>query len=144
MAGRHDHWRRTGIHHSSFPDMKKINLLFFLSFGIFLLNLFLQRLPVKLPAFFSSYLNDLLCMPIVLFICQYLIRKISQKKQLKIPLFTAFSLAAFYSVYFEYYLPKVTERYTSDVLDILLYFGGSLIFWLVQQTDTPKNMQQKQ
>lgn len=124
--------------------MKKINLLFWLSSGIFLLNLLLLRLPIQLPAFFSSHLNDLLCMPIVLSICHYIIRKMNPNKKLKINLFSAFSLAAFYSVYFEFYLPRVTERYTYDVMDVILYFTGAFIFWLFQQTDAPKNIQQKE
>lgn len=121
--------------------MKNINLLFFISLGIFLLNLFLLSLPVQMPGFFSSYLNDLLCMPVVLYICLFLIRKFSKREDLKISLFSAFSLAALYSVYFEVYLPEVTERYTSDIVDVLMYFTGAVIFWLVQETDTPKRLQ---
>ncbi|WP_156879273.1 hypothetical protein [Salinimicrobium xinjiangense] len=63
----------------------------------------------------------------------------TKQKELRISLFSAFSLAALYSVYFEIYLPEVTTRYTADVVDMLLYFSGALIFWLVQRTDpTPK------
>lgn len=120
--------------------MKNICLLFFVSFGIFLLNLFLLNLPVRLPEFFSSYLNDLLCMPVVLSICLFIIRKISKRKELIISLFSAFSLAALYSIYFEIYLPEVTERYTSDTVDVLMYFTGALIFWLVQKSDSPKSI----
>lgn len=121
--------------------MKKIYYLFSVSFGIFLLNLLLLNLDLQLPTFFSSYLNDLLCMPVVLSICLFLIRKISKKKELKISLFSAFSLAALYSVYFEVYLPEVTIRYTSDVIDVLLYFSGALIFWLVQKTEQQPKFQ---
>ncbi|WP_143544537.1 hypothetical protein [Salinimicrobium sediminis] len=96
-----------------------------------------------LPEFFSSYLNDLLCMPVVLGICLFLIRKFSRKEQLKISLFSAFSLAAFYSLYFELYLPEVTQRYTADVVDVLLYFTGAFAFWLVQRKDDPPIISEK-
>jgi hypothetical protein len=115
--------------------MRNIYLLFFICFGIFLGNLFLLNLSLPLPAFFSFYLNDLLCMPIILSVCLFTIRKISKRKDLKISLFSAFSLAAFYSVYFELYLPEVTTRYTQDITDVLLYFGGAFIFWLVQRSE---------
>ncbi len=115
--------------------MRNIYLLFFICFGIFLGNLFLLHLSLPLPTFFSSYLNDLLCMPIVLSVCLFIIRKISKRKDLKISLFSAFSLATLYSIYFEWYLPEVTTRYTQDVVDVLLYFGGALIFWLVQRSE---------
>ncbi|WP_156877281.1 hypothetical protein [Salinimicrobium terrae] len=96
-----------------------------------------------MPYFFSSWLNDLLCLPVVLGICLFLIRKISKNEQLRISLFSAFSLAALYSIYFEIYLPEVTERYTADVVDVLLYFIGAFIFYLFQQKPSPKVQQQE-
>ena len=75
-------------------------------------------------------------MPVVLGICLFLIRKFSRKEQLKISLFSAFSLAAFYSLYFELYLPEVTQRYTADVVDVLLYFTGAFAFWMIQKLDS--------
>lgn len=121
--------------------MKKITLLFSVSFAIFLLNLLLLKLDLQLPTFFSSYLNDLLCMPVVLSVCLFIIRKINKRKNLKISLFSAFSLAALYSVYFEIYLPEVTTRYTADVVDVILYFTGAFIFWLVQKTEQQQKFQ---
>lgn len=112
--------------------MRKILLLFWVCFTIFMLNLLLLNLNNMLPEFFSSYLNDLLCLPIVLSICLFVIRFFSKYEQIKISLFSAFSLAALYSIYFEIYLPDVTERYTSDVVDVILYFTGAFVFWLVQ------------
>ena len=72
-------------------------------------------------------------MPVVLGICLFLIRRFNKKKQLKISLFSCLSLAALYSVYFEIYLPKVTQRYTADPVDALLYFIGAIVFYLLQK-----------
>lgn len=118
--------------------MRKIALLFSICSTFFLLNMLGLHLEVELPTFFSSHFNDLLCLPIILSICFFVIRSVSRKKNLQISLFSAFSLAAFYSVYFEIYLPEVTTRYTSDVVDVLLYFSGAFIFWLVQQSEGSK------
>ena len=113
--------------------MKKIILLFTTCLATFLLNLILLNFGREMPSFFSSYLNDLLCLPIILSICFFIIRSFSKNKDLQISLFSAFSLAALYSTYFEIYLPEVTKRYTPDVVDALLYFLGALIYWLVQR-----------
>ena len=118
--------------------MNKILWLFYLCSSTFLLNLLLLNFSNDLPHFFSSYLNDLLCLPIILSICLFTIRFFSKNKQVKISLFTAFSLAGLYSIYFEIYLPEVTSRYTADPVDALLYFTGAFIFWLVQRTSAIK------
>ena len=123
--------------------MKKITILFGICLTIFLLNLMLLNFSSNLPFFFSSYLNDLLCLPIVLSICLFVIRFFSKDQQVKISLFTAFSLATLYSVYFEFYLPEVTTRYTADGADVFLYFTGALIFWLVQKLESTKTSENK-
>lgn len=121
--------------------MTRIKILFGVCTGIFLLNLLLLKTSVQLPVFFSSYMNDLLCMPVVLSICLFIIQKIKKQKDLKISFFSAFSLAVLYSVYFEIYLPEVTTRYTSDIVDVFLYFTGALIFWLVQRSEISQKFQ---
>ena len=83
-------------------------------------------------------------MPVVLGICLSIIRRFSKNELLRISLFSAFSLAALYSVYFELYLPEVTARYTSDIMDVLLYFAGAIIFWFVQKIELQIKLQPKQ
>ena len=136
MAGCYDHWRSIGFYYSTIPNMKRILILFVVCLAVFLLNMLLLNFSSNQPAFFSSYLNDLLCLPIVLSLCLFLIRFLSKNKQVQISLFSAFSLAALYSIYFEFYLPDLTTRYTSDIIDVLLYFTGAFSFWLVQKLET--------
>ena len=123
--------------------MKKTYIFSIICFFLFLLNLLLLEF-FPMPRFFSSYLNDLLCMPVVLGICLSIIRRFSKNELLRISLFSAFSLAALYSVYFELYLPEVTARYTSDIMDVLLYFAGAIIFWFVQKIELQIKLQPKQ
>lgn len=113
--------------------MKRILLLFATCLLLFLLNIFLINFCNNLPGFFTSYFNDLLCLPVVLSICLFIIKFFSKNDRVQISLFSAFSLAALYSIYFELYLPEVTGRYTSDVIDVLLYFTGAFIFWWIQK-----------
>ena len=71
-------------------------------------------------------------MPIVLSISLFLTRLIHKNKNLRLGLFTAFSVATLYAIYFELYLPGRISRYTADPLDVLLYFSGALIFYFAQ------------
>lgn len=113
--------------------MKRSYIFSLICFGIFLLNLGFQYLQVSLPVFFTSWLNDLLCLPVVLGICSFCINSYSKNKPVRISLFSALSLAVLYSIYFEVYLPKITERYTADIIDVLLYFTGAVLFYFSQE-----------
>ncbi len=72
-------------------------------------------------------------MPIVLVVCLYLVRFIKSNRTLRIPLPVVVAMTLYFALYFEYYLPKVTDRYTSDFIDVLLYFGGATFFLLVEK-----------
>lgn len=93
-----------------------------------------QQLEIALPALINNYVNDFLCLPIVLSICCYLIRIVKRDTYFKLSLFTILSVTTYYSVYFEYYLPKVNPRYTADIIDVLLYFSGALVYYIMQDS----------
>ena len=73
-----------------------------------------------------SYLDDLLCFPIVLTVGLASYRLFNPAYRLTIwhvlPVFLV------YSVYFELYLPTVSTRATADVLDVVMYLFGLTIF----------------
>ena len=87
---------------------------------------------IALPQWVRFYVNDFLCMPIVLTICLQAVHFIKKDATIRLSLFTTLSLTAFYAVYFEVYLPRVEPRYTADILDIFMYLSGSFIFYLLQ------------
>ncbi len=70
-------------------------------------------------------------MPIVLFVCQSVVRELKSNKE-RLPWSLIFMVTLFYSVYFEYYLPKVNPRYTADFVDVLLYFMGAVFFCIME------------
>lgn len=112
--------------------MKAISLLFiFLS--IYSVERLLRISPYDLPDWVVFYLADFLVMPIVLAIALIIVRWLKKDRSIRLSLFTVFSVAAFYSVYFEWYLPEVNPRYTADIIDVFLYFGGSLLFYFLQK-----------
>lgn len=96
--------------------------------GIAMLVYIAQQLSFSLPTLVNNYANDLLCMPIVLKICQYAVRSIKKDKQLQIPIKIAVTLTLMYALYFEILLPKFNARYTADWIDVALYGIGCLFF----------------
>lgn len=101
----------------------------------------MQKLNVSLPKFVNNYVNDLLCMPLVLGLLTFLIRYFKKDKYFSFPLAFVLLLATYYSIYFEYYLPKINPRYTADWIDVLLYFFSSIAFFIFQNNKRKKLVQ---
>lgn len=91
-----------------------------------------QRLGISLPWYINNYLNDLLIVPIVLYIARFLLRKMYHQPQLSISLPMTLAMVTFYALFFELLMPKVMQRYTADWIDVFLYFLGGIVFYLFQ------------
>ncbi len=92
-----------------------------------------QRLQLPLPNWISFYVNDFLCMPIVLSSCLAIVRIIKKNETLYVPLTVVLGLTIYFSIYFEWLMPLLNTRYTTDVIDILLYFLGAILFYKLQK-----------
>lgn len=73
-----------------------------------------------------SYLDDLLCFPIVLTLGLAAYR--TAYPTYRLTGWHIWPMVLIYAVYFEGYLPQTSALYTSDPLDILMYVLGALIF----------------
>ena len=93
-----------------------------------------QCVNLSLPWYVNDYLNDLLCIPLVLGLLSFAIRYLKNDSSFQFSISFIIGLALYYSLYFEYYLPDVNSRYTSDWIDIVLYFFGSILFYTYQRT----------
>ncbi len=71
-------------------------------------------------------------MPIVLTLCLFGIRVIHKKEHLELNGFMIISMTLFYAVLFELILPKYSTNYTADLLDVMMYFFGTLFFWVMR------------
>ena len=91
----------------------------------------LQRLQVSLPFIVNNYGNDLLYLPLVLGAIEFLIRRLKKDSSFNLPLGFVIFLAISYSLYFEYFLPKVNARYTADWIDVFLYFVGGIGYFFI-------------
>ncbi|MCA4806882.1 hypothetical protein [Myroides odoratimimus] len=112
--------------------MKKT--LFYIALSISVVIYVLQKSHIALPAWVNNYVNDFLTLPLVLSICQYILRKLKKQADLLLPLSLILFVALYYSVYFEWYLPQHNPRYTGDWLDCVMYFSGAGVFYLLNNT----------
>jgi hypothetical protein len=97
-----------------------------------------QSAKLFLPCYVDDYLNDLLCMPLVLGLLLSTIRYLKNDSSFQFSKSFIAGLALYYSVYFEYYLPGVNARYTADPIDVLLYFLGVFLFYACHKTCTDR------
>lgn len=103
----------------------------------------LQKSAILIPRLVNNYLNDLLCIPLVLGLLTYTIRWLKKDDEFKFPLRFIVLLSSYYAIYFEYYLPKHNSRYTSDWMDVSLYFLGGILFYLYQKESKKLNNVEK-
>lgn len=93
-----------------------------------------QKVHLKLPVFVNNYLNDILCIPILLKVSQLVIRHIKSNNRLKIPISLQIFVTTLYALVFEVILPNFHKRYTSDFLDVIAYFFGLIIFQIIESS----------
>ena len=106
--------------------MKALTFLFFvLAFSIYVI----QRMDADLPLWIDDYVNDFICLPLVLGFITLLFRWIKNDIFFIFPPAVTIFMTGYYSYYFEYYLPKNNPRYTADPIDIVLYIAGGLLFY---------------
>lgn len=75
-----------------------------------------------------AYLDDLLCLPLVLTFILAVQRAYFKNHRIIIPLRHTFFAVAAFSVCFELVLPLFRDVYRADVLDVLAYSAGAFLF----------------
>lgn len=95
---------------------------------IFVLNQIVGQTPLRL-LFIRSYLDDLLCFPIVLTIVILAHRNLRpNNREYVLPVSHIILSVFLFSLLFEVVLPKVHSKFTGDVFDILAYIVGAFFF----------------
>lgn len=111
---------------------KKITVFFICSVTIGGLIYTAQKMGFYLPNIINFYVNDFLIIPICLTISLYILKYTRNNKNYTIPLYIILCLSAYYSILFEFILPKTHARYTADIIDVVMYFLGGLVFYFLQ------------
>ena len=108
------------------------NPFFHIPVLIFVVNQVLERYFKLFIPFAHSYLDDLLAIPVILGITLQIYRKIHPEKDTfsltKIQILVAI---IYVSVVFEWFLPRFSSTYTSDILDVICYFVGGFYFYFL-------------
>ncbi|MCC9138512.1 magnesium citrate secondary transporter [Pontibacter silvestris] len=77
-----------------------------------------------------AYLDDLLCMPIVLTIALAAERVYFQNPQYVIPLHYIIGAVVAFGAFFELLLPFIYTKHIADIADVVAYAAGAAIFQL--------------
>ena len=107
------------------------NPFFILAISLYLANRYLLAL-LGLANYKVPYLNDILCLPIVLTLALWLQQKLfphSARPRLNIEqvIFTV----CYFAVFFEGILPAFSDRYTRDYWDIAAYAVGGVLYYFL-------------
>lgn len=118
--------------------MKNLQNIMLLLFGsLYFLNKMMQKLGLIKNPFLNNHLNDLLCMPLILFLTGWIIIQFKPYSKYRIiPIPAVLALTIYWSVYFEFYLPSNSSQHTGDWIDVAMYFTGAVIFVLIQNFES--------
>ncbi len=93
---------------------------------LFISNQFIERVLHIYINFMFSYFDDLLAVPILVGTYQLLIQQL--KKDYSVSVYMPIVAAIMLTIQFEIIMPQISSRYTSDVIDILMYCIGAILF----------------
>jgi hypothetical protein len=85
-------------------------------------------LALPRPAWMQHYLDDFLCLPLVLTATLFLLR-FFYGFQLRLSWYQVAFTVLYFSLAFEVFFPTFMPRYTGDWVDALLYAAGGVIFY---------------
>ncbi|PSK97604.1 magnesium citrate secondary transporter [Cecembia rubra] len=106
------------------------NPYFLLSCLLFWTNQYLEKVKDIYIPYVHAYLDDLLAMPVVLGITLQVFQWIHpQKAKFSFTPVQVLVAWLYFSFLFEFLLPKCSDIYVSDPLDVLMYGLGSLLFY---------------
>jgi len=81
------------------------------------------------PSFFRNYLDDLLCMPLVLLLARCILQLLPlPRTPERLPPYFVVTAFLMFALYFEVILPLYNRDFTADPLDVAVYAAGCLLF----------------
>lgn len=116
-------YRDTGRLNRSSPP-----LLFWVMAAVYLGHWVWRWLGPPRPDWVRFYLDDLLCIPLVLTVTLYILR-FFYGPQVRLSWHHVVFTVIYFALAFEVFFPKFMPRYTGDWVDALLYAVGGLIFY---------------
>ncbi|TDU39761.1 hypothetical protein BXY82_1791 [Gelidibacter sediminis] len=93
----------------------------------------LKHFGVASPKWVFSHLNDFIVLPLVATLGLHAVWFLKRDTTIRLSIVTILSLVLLFSIVFEYYLPQQSHRYTADILDVVAYSLGGVVFYLLQK-----------
>lgn len=120
--------------------LKKRILLFPLWFHLILFVSLINRYCLRPTGnlFLDGWLNDLLCLPILLELVQISMQFIVAKNYV-LSKFQLIVSILYCSLLFEYFLPNQSTAFYSDPIDVICYIFGGLSWYFILNRDQIKN-----
>lgn len=115
--------------------LKALHWYVLLSLAVFIGVQSMKIFSINGPNWIFHYLNDFLTIPIISILCLHGVWLIKNDKNIRLNIFTIFSVVTLYSLFFEYYLPQHSYRYTGDIWDVVCYFSGGVVFFFLQRIE---------
>jgi len=113
--------------------LKLVHFYVLLSVLVFLVVQGLKFFSIEGPDWVFHHLNDFLLIPIVALLALHAVWFLHNDRSIRLNILTIFSLVLLFALVFEYDLPKQSYRYTSDLWDVIAYFLGGIVFYLLQK-----------
>lgn len=101
--------------------------VFICSLALFCLNQLLEWQRIYIAPL-HQYLDDLLCMPLVLTVALAAERLYFDNYSFVLPLRYSWWAVLLFSIFFELLLPQLSNVYTADAWDVLCYSCGAMLF----------------
>lgn len=111
--------------------MKIKHYIFLLGLMAYFVQLQFKWHHQYLPHWINDYLADFLCIPLLLSTTLFVLRRIKKSPQLNLTLAMIFFTCAYVSFAFEFFLPRISTRYTSDIFDVVAYFVGGIGYYFI-------------
>ncbi|MFC6997551.1 hypothetical protein [Rufibacter roseus] len=102
--------------------------IFWILTAIYLGHRGIVWLQIPRPLVVQHFLDDLLCLPLVLTVTLFVMR-FFYGTQVRFSVYQVAFVVVYVSVLFEVVLPQYMERYTGDVVDVVLYAVGGWIYY---------------
>lgn len=91
-----------------------------------------RKTDLFIPSWINGYLTDLLCIPFVLMISLAGVRLVKRNSNIEIKAWMIATIVVQYAIIFEWFLPKRSNLYTGDWMDVGMYVIGGIVFFFIQ------------
>ena len=120
----------------------KSSVLFTICAALFLVHQVLQKfMNISVPLI-DNYLDPLLFMPILLHLIK-LEREFFLKRKYTFSIWQIILWTIAMSIVAEYFFPKWNPKFVSDIIDVILYFVGAIIYYIADDNTFKKYIDEK-